>query len=153
VSVELLREAPTRIVFSVIPKGNTQLGFLQLIDADKNVAMHEIPLEVRAPQRMQTVVPGVQRYETRIPPRKREQQVFAVDDRAQAIGVSIEMPSVGFRGPGDVALTAPDQRVTYFFAPQKAGVPLNEEHHVGPMQHVETVLSTHLTGIWKLDWG
>jgi len=151
-SVELPRDVAIRIRFSVVPKGNTQLGFLRLIDADKNVAMHEIPLEVRAPQRMQTIVPGVQRYETRIPPRKREQQVFVVDSRAQAIGVSIEMPDVGFRGPGDVALTAPGQQVTYFPIPQKAGVPLDKEHHIGPMQHVETVISGTLTGLWKLDW-
>src|SRR5437660_8969151 len=55
-SVELPRGVPIRIQLSVIPQGNTQHAFLRLIDVDKNVAMHEISLDVRAPQRMKPVV-------------------------------------------------------------------------------------------------
>ena len=70
----------------------------------------------------------------------------------EGIAVRDDLLYVGFRGPGDVALTAPGQQITYFPIPQKAGVPLDKEHHIGPMQHVETVITGNLTGLWKLDW-
>ena len=153
-AVDLPRNKAKYLPFDITPQPNLHVAFLQLIDKGTGATMQEIPLEMRAPQPMEVVAPGVERYQTEIEPRRTQFLHFTVGRKAQAVRISIAIADDGSASDRrTVSVTQPSTANVLQLSTSEAGVPVNALHHVGPMQLFETVAEGNLGGIWSLYWG
>jgi len=158
---DLPKDVPVHIAFRVTPKPDQHVAFLQLVEDKSGVAMHEIPLEIKSPHDvLETIAAGVNRLTTRIPPRRLLRHKIAVDPRAQAIRVGIEIPFDGKPGFGP-ELAGPHFQMTAFTpltsepnaGPSKPpDATIDSQHHIGPMRRLEGIIDANARGLWTLAW-
>ncbi|MEZ0472923.1 hypothetical protein [Luteimonas salinilitoris] len=90
--VVLPRDRAVRIDFTVRPSANHYVAFVQVIDDSTGAVMQKIPLHTQAPDRMETLAPGVKRYRSSIPSHRTQRHVLELDAGVQAVRAAIEMP-------------------------------------------------------------
>ena len=111
---ELERNKATCIRFRTNGAAGWKLVFLELRDAKADVVMQDIPLSVRVPDVPEKIGPGVDKYESNIPPLRSEHQYVRVGNDVQAARYAMHIPYTGpccslriFPGSISEAKTAP----------------------------------------------
>jgi len=132
---------------------------MQLIDVKAGVALEEIPLQVRMPQRLNEIAPGVSRIEADVPSRRSDTRYFNVEHGIQSLEAIIEMPRP-IDAPNADSFTP--ARLIQFHdrswgvfdrQPTNSGVQaIDERHHVGPLARYESVFLNPIAGLTKLYW-
>ncbi len=86
----LPRDRRVRIDFTVRPRASQHIAFVDLIDDKENVTMERIPLQTRAPDRTETLAPGVERYRSSIPSLRTQRRTLKIDPDVQAVRTSFD---------------------------------------------------------------
>jgi len=132
--VSFVRDRPERVRFNAKLTGGLHVGFLQLKDVKASVVMQEVPLSVRVPEVLEEETPFVEKYRQTIPVRRLETFYIRVPPDTQAARYVMRIP---FAGAQDLFCGLPGNPAINNIAP--TGEPLDNEHHVGPMQNIEMV--------------
>jgi hypothetical protein len=151
----LTQGKPGRVRFRAKVTPGLHIAFLQLRDANTGVVMQEVPLSVRVPETPRRVAPGVEEYTSTLPPRRLKEIYLHVGKETQAVRYSMRIP---FTGPPLV-----DVRVLPGFhwgvsgngfvaTPMPAGKPIDLDHHVGPLQELESLVENTKAGTQSILW-
>lgn len=90
--IVLPRDRAVRVDFTVRPPPDHHVAFLQVVDEATDVVMQKIPLQTQAPDRTETLAPGVERYRSSIPPQRTQDHVLKLEPGVQAVRAAIDMP-------------------------------------------------------------
>jgi hypothetical protein len=143
--VTLVRDKAVRMRFRSNGAPGLNVALLELRDAEANVVMQDLPLSVRAPDVPQQIAPGVDRFESDIPPLRSEHRYVRVGEDVQAARYVIRAPYVG----PDSILSAPGIRSRDVVPP---GEPVDAAHHVGPMETLESLVANDSPGTQDIFW-
>jgi hypothetical protein len=102
---------------------------------------------VRVPETPEVLSPGVDKYESNLPPLMSESRFVRVGDDVQAARYSIKMP---YGGSGNIR-SAPGIRSEEGNTPPP-GEPVDPAHHVGPMETFESLVANETPGIQNIFW-
>ena len=146
--VSLTRDKSARVRFRMNGASGFHVAFLQLRDTKANTVMQEVPLSVRVPDVPQKLAPGVESYQSIIPPLHSESRFVRVDREVQAVRYLMRIPYTGpeiistrsFPGGGYRSKTSPP------------GVPVDAIHHVGPTEELESLVANEDPGTQEIFW-
>jgi hypothetical protein len=152
----LERDRPVCIRFAVRPTPGFHVTYLQLIDADRGVAMHEIPLELRMPDAAEHPARGVERYQVTVGPRRVEWSFIQLKEELQAMRITKEMPDVGFQvSPAPRLLHRGIGRLWFLHKLDNdaaSSVDPADHDRVLPRNLFAAVVTSPPRGTWEVDW-
>jgi hypothetical protein len=90
--VTLPRDQAARVSFTVDPRPGHYVTFLRIVDTQANVVMQKVPLQIRLPDPMEEVAPGVMRYRSSIPSHRSQRHSFVIGPGVQAVRSLVQMP-------------------------------------------------------------
>ena len=144
----LIRDKAARVRFRVTAVQGWNIALLGLRDVAGDVVMQDVPLSVRAPETPNKVAPGVDKYESAIPPLTSQYIYVRVGDDVQAARYVMRIPYTGSRnistrfGPG----------LRYRTETSPPGESLDAAHHVGPMETLESLVANDAPGSQEILW-
>jgi hypothetical protein len=139
---------PMRIRFRTNGQPGWNIVFLELRDATADVVMQDVPLSVRVPDTPETISPGINSYESTIPPLSGEYRYIRVDDDVQAVRYVMTIPYVG---PYEIsARVIPGGRYRTTMMP--VGESVDAKHHVGPIEILESLVVNDEPGTREIFW-
>jgi hypothetical protein len=155
-TVELTRDEPEEVRFNGQATPGMHVAFLQLRDLRANVVMQEVPLSVRVPESPAIVAPGVERYDSVLPPRRLKQIYVRVREAAQAVRYTMDVPYAGPMGAINIRAMPGFRwgvkKGSFVATDAPGGEPLNALHHVGPMQEFASMLRNDSGGLRVITW-
>jgi hypothetical protein len=143
----LVQGKPVRIRFRTSGASGWNIVFLELRDVTANVVMQDVPLSVRVPDVPEKIAPGVDRYESTIPPLHSESRYVRVGDDVQAARYVMRIP---YTGPCCSSRDMPGFRYSEGVVPP--GDPVDATHHVGPMENLESLAPNDKPGTQEIFW-
>jgi len=143
----LERDKPVRIRFRTNGASGWNIAFLELRDANAGVVMQDVPLSVRVPEVPEKIAPGVDKYDSLIPPLRSEHKYVGVRDEVQAARYEMRIP---YTGPCCSIRSFPGGRYEPKSSPP--GQPLDAVHHVGPMESFESLVLNDEPGTQDIFW-
>lgn len=154
-SATLAAEHPAHVRFTAKIRPGHQVAFLQVIDANAGVVMHQIPLSLRSPNLPKIVAPGVEEYEATIPPLRSDRRIVRLETETQAALFRMRIPHTG--PPLTSARSIPGFRYGVVGMELKdpglqAGEPVNKEHHVGPIEEFRSFVPVETSKTCDIEW-
>lgn len=140
----LIRDTPTRVRFRTNGASGWNIVFLELRDAKADVVMQDVPLSVRVPDVPEKIAPGVDKYESTIPPLRSEYRYVHVGEDVMAARYTIRIPYTA-----SLAFFPGGQSETHTAPP---GKPVDAAHHVGPMETLESLVPNDEPGTQRIFW-
>ncbi|HEY2471355.1 MAG TPA: S8 family serine peptidase [Terracidiphilus sp.] len=144
----LVRDEATRIRFRSSGAPGWNIAFLDLRDAKADVVLEDVPLSVRAPEVPEKVAPGVDRYQSIIPPLTSEQKYVRVNVDTQAARYVMKIP---FTGPENIS-TRSGPGLHYRPDKSPPGGPVDAAHHVGPLETLDSLVANDAPGNQLIFW-
>jgi hypothetical protein len=144
----LVRDKAVRVRFRVTAAQGWNIALLELRDVAANVVMQDVPLSVRAPETPEKTAPGVDRYESTIPPLTSQNLYVRVGDDVQAARYVIKIP---YTGPDNIS-TRFEPGLPYRTETTPPGEPVDAAHHVGPMETLESLMANDEPGNQEIYW-
>lgn len=144
----LERDKPARVRFRTNGASGWKVAFLELRDVDADVVMQDIPLSVRVPDAPENVQPGIDKYESVIPPLRSENRYIYVGDDVQATRYVMRIP---YTGPENISTRAfPGGR--YRTTKKPDGESVDAAHHVGPIEELHSLVANDTPGTQVVFW-
>jgi hypothetical protein len=144
----LVRDKAVRVRFRASGAPGWNIALLELRDIEADVIMQDVPLSVRAPGTPEVIAPGVEKYEATIPPLTSENLYVRVGVDTEAARYVMQIP---FTGPENISTRGfPGGRYRTTATPP--GKPVDGEHHVGPMETLESLVENDNPGNQDIYW-
>jgi Subtilase family len=145
----MLRGKAVRIRFKTDGTSGYHVVFLELRDVKAKVVMQDVPLSVKVPEVPHVIAPGVDKYESTIPPLRLEVRDFHLGDEVQAARYVMHIP---YTGPDNI-----DLRIfpgsSYGTKTTPPGEPVDAAHHVGPMEELRSLVpNDHNSTTHYIEW-
>ncbi len=153
--VTLVRDQAVRVRFEAKVTSGLHVAFLQLKDALAGVVMQEVPLSTRAPSVLETIAPGVEKYQKTIPPLRGDEPLVRLGEDVQAARFVMRIP---YEGSSFIsARSIPEYTYgvvgdRFVSTERPSGEPVDAMHHVGPMQEFESLIANTKPGIQYVYW-
>jgi hypothetical protein len=144
----LVRDKQARVRFRTNGASGWNIAFLELRDAKADVVMKDVPLSVRVPDVPEKIAPGVDKYESTIEPLRSETRFIRLENEVQAARYVIRIP---YTGPENISTrNFPGGRYRTTKAPE--GEPVDEAHHVGPIEELRSLVVNDTPGTQSIFW-
>ena len=144
----LERDQPTRVRFRTNGASRWHIVFLELRDSKADVVMQDVPLSVRVPDVPEEIAPGVDKYESTIEPLRSESRYPRVGEDVQAARYVMRIP---YTGPENIS-TRGFPGGSYRDTAVPPGEPVDAEHHVGPIETLESLVVNGEPGTQQIFW-
>jgi hypothetical protein len=145
----LERDKPVRVRFRTNGASGSNIVFLELRDVAADVVMEDVPLSVRVPNVPEKIAPGLERYESNIPPLRSERKYIRLGEKVQAARYVMRIPYTGpwvccsssiFPGYAEQETTAPNGKL------------IDPLHHIGAIATLESLCRNDHSGIQQVYW-
>jgi len=144
----LERDKAARVRFKTNGQSGWHIVFLELRDTKADVVMQAVPLSVRVPDVPEKLAPGVDKYESTIEPLRSESRYPRVGEDVQAARYVMRIP---YTGPENIS-TRDFPGGRYRQSKPPPGEPVDAEHHVGPMETLESLVVNDEPGTQEIFW-
>jgi hypothetical protein len=142
------RDQPVRIRFRASGAPGWNIALLELRDTEADVVMQDVPLSVRAPETPEMTAPGVNKYTATIPPLTSQNAYVHVGEDVQAARYVMRIP---YTGPENIS-TRSGPGIRYRTDKTPPGDPVDAQHHIGPMETMESLVVNDTPGNQDIFW-
>jgi len=144
----LVRDKAVRVRFRSNGAPGWNIAFLELKDAEAHVVIADVPLSVRASDVPNEIAAGVDQYQASIPPLTSEYEYVRVGEDVEAARYLMRIP---YTGPENIS-TRSGPGIRYRTETTPPGEPVDEAHHVGPMETLESLVANDEPGNQEIFW-
>ena len=146
--VTLVRDKPARVRFRSSGAPGWNIALLELRDVKADVVMEDVPLSVRTPEEPEKIALGVEKYEATIPPLTSQNAYVQVGEEVQATRYVMKIP---YTGPANIS-TRGFPGGSYRHTTTPPGEAVDVEHHVGPMETLQSLVLNDTPGMASIFW-